>query len=355
MGIKFSVALCTYNGEKYIYDQLVSIENQTFSPDEIVICDDRSRDGTIDIVKFFAKKSNIPVNIHINKFNLGFSNNFIKCASLCRGDWICFSDQDDVWLPNKIEKINDIILISDVTDLMLICHSADLVNEQLFPTRKKIPNYSKNRIVGRNGNFGFICIPGFTISFKSEILSEINSDLRTRDYFEPTHSIQSHDKWIPMLANSLGSIAYISDSLALYRRHSNTLTGSHQNNAVKDLLNKSLITGYKYYKFQSEVARDCFNCYVAISRQVSDVIKRKYLIDSSFKYSKLSKIFRFRSEIYGGGNFIIRLLNFLKMVFYGGYLGHPFYSHGLFSLFKDIFFLFRMDRVFIPLIRRFVK
>jgi len=91
-----SVALCTYNGELYLREQLESILKQTFPPDEIIICDDGSTDTTIKILEEFRRKSFIPVKVYYNKENLGVSKNFEKAISLCSGDIIFLSDQDDV-------------------------------------------------------------------------------------------------------------------------------------------------------------------------------------------------------------------------------------------------------------------
>lgn len=100
-----SVALCTYNGEKYIEAQLRSILNQTLSVGEIVICDDRSVDNTIEIVKKISSETNIPIHIYINEKNLGCIKNFEKAISLCCGEIVFLSDQDDIWLSNKVDYI----------------------------------------------------------------------------------------------------------------------------------------------------------------------------------------------------------------------------------------------------------
>lgn len=94
-----SVAMTTYNGEKYIRKQLDSIMNQSVKVDEIIVCDDGSSDKTLDILKEY------PVKVTINKSNLGFKNNFKKAISLCSGDYILLCDQDDIWEINKIEEL----------------------------------------------------------------------------------------------------------------------------------------------------------------------------------------------------------------------------------------------------------
>ena len=90
--MKISVAMCTYNGDKYIEEQLNSIQKQTKKIDEIIICDDGSKDNTVEICERLLSKSNIEYKININKENLGFARNFYQAIRLCSGDIIFFCD-----------------------------------------------------------------------------------------------------------------------------------------------------------------------------------------------------------------------------------------------------------------------
>jgi len=101
--MKLSVALCTYNGEKFIEQQINSILNQSISIDEIVICDDQSTDKTVEILKKLQSEHKAIVVIE-NEINLRSTKNFEKAISLCTGDFIFLSDQDDVWNAQKVEK-----------------------------------------------------------------------------------------------------------------------------------------------------------------------------------------------------------------------------------------------------------
>lgn len=103
-----SVALCTYNGAQYIEEQLESIIHQQVSVDEIVICDDCSEDATLDIVYKIARENpEVKWKIEHNERSLGVTKNFEKALSLCRGDIIFLSDQDDIWEPHKTRRIID--------------------------------------------------------------------------------------------------------------------------------------------------------------------------------------------------------------------------------------------------------
>ena len=101
---KISVALCTYNGEQFLSRQLASIQQQTRTPDELVVCDDCSTDRTLEILQDFAASAAFPVRITQNDDNLGFVANFERAIQLCQGDLIALCDQDDIWYPTRLER-----------------------------------------------------------------------------------------------------------------------------------------------------------------------------------------------------------------------------------------------------------
>lgn len=101
--MKISVALCTYNGENFISDQLKSILRQTVSVNEIVICDDNSTDKTVSICENTLRTSGIDYKIIVNKASLGVAKNFLKALKLTTGDYVFTCDQDDVWHTDKVE------------------------------------------------------------------------------------------------------------------------------------------------------------------------------------------------------------------------------------------------------------
>ena len=116
---KISVALAAYNGSKFITEQLDSIINQSFAPDEIIVCDDCSTDDTFNILKEYAQEHPI-VNVYENEVNLGFVKNFEKAAKLCTGDYILFSGQDDIWTFDHIE-----MLVNNLPGYDLVCGNAE--------------------------------------------------------------------------------------------------------------------------------------------------------------------------------------------------------------------------------------
>lgn len=101
-----SVLMSTYNGKKYIIEQLNSLIQQTTSADEVVICDDCSTDNTVELINEFIQEHELTGkwSVYINEVNLGYKENFKKGIELVKGDYIFFCDQDDVWMPKKIES-----------------------------------------------------------------------------------------------------------------------------------------------------------------------------------------------------------------------------------------------------------
>jgi glycosyltransferase involved in cell wall biosynthesis len=108
--MKISVVMTTYNGSKHIEEQLNSILNQTRQPDEVIICDDRSEDDTVNMVRQFITDYRLNNwNIFINNINLGWKKNFRKAIALASGDIIFFSDQDDIWIAEKIKIMSSLV------------------------------------------------------------------------------------------------------------------------------------------------------------------------------------------------------------------------------------------------------
>lgn len=145
-----SIAMCTYNGEKYIKEQLESIINQSTQPDEIIICDDGSTDRTIDIVKAVLKSWNGRWRVFENEHNLGYKKNFQKAISLCGSDIIFLSDQDDVWNANKIEIMMKVF--QDNPYILLAFHDSEIVDDHLNCIKKSWSFTLKKAIIAHKNN-----------------------------------------------------------------------------------------------------------------------------------------------------------------------------------------------------------
>lgn len=335
---KISIAMATYNGAKFLREQLDSFARQKYQPFELVICDDGSTDDTLKIIGEFAETVSFPVHIHRNEQNLGFANNFMKCASLCKGEWISFSDQDDVWFPEKFAKVVGRIEQSQSDRLVLVCHSANLVDEALQSLGQRTPNFPRDETRGIGEHSGFLCIAGFTITFRAALLAEIDSSLRPGDYYAPGQKWQSHDKWIAMLSNALGEVAYISESLAQYRRHTSAVTDSHKNPSALGRVRKASLVGAGFYQFQADSAKDCASSFRNIASSMTDLAKQQNMLSAARQYDQLSEICEIRSRLYGQDAKISRLRLVASLMTSSGYWGSRFYSLGTLSFFKDFAF-----------------
>lgn len=223
---KVSVALCTYYGARYLREQLESIAAQTQQPDELVVCDDGSKDETVNILVEFSEKVPFAVRIYQNDHNLGSTKNYEKAIRLCGGKIIALSDQDDVWLPEKLEKLTNRLESDDET--MLVFSDAEVVDENL-----KFLSYGlwdagnvqfSNKLKRQFSDVGPLdvliqrnVITGATMAFKMGL----------REYVLPIDENWVHDGWIAAVAAALGKkAAYVDERLILYRQHSNQQIGA---------------------------------------------------------------------------------------------------------------------------------
>ena len=128
--MRLSIALCTYNGSAYLSEQLESLAAQTRTPDELVVCDDNSTDGrTVEMVRAFARNSPFAVRFSVNRKTLGPKKNFQRAIARCQGDVIFLCDQDDVWEPNKLARIEETLLAAPEAGFVFT--DAEVVDEDL--------------------------------------------------------------------------------------------------------------------------------------------------------------------------------------------------------------------------------
>jgi glycosyltransferase involved in cell wall biosynthesis len=217
---RISIAMATYNGAEYLEQQLESLRTQTIPPAELHIGDDGSTDSTEEIVRRFVRDAPFPVHFRKNPARLGFGENFIQTALRCSGEWIAFCDQDDVWLPTKLERCVEEIARGPA-DLALIAHNATITDAHLRPagTLYKYPMRKLTPVLGLSPEW--YCI-GATQVFRADLLSAIPCDRRASF---PWHSHrEAHDVWVALIANATGSILRLNDQLIRYRRHQSTVT-----------------------------------------------------------------------------------------------------------------------------------
>ncbi len=205
-----SIIVATYNGEKYLTEQLESIAAQTYKDIEIIICDDDSTDGTKKIIKAFAE-SHPNVFYYLNVNNQGVNKNFEEGFLKANGEFIAIADQDDIWLSNKIEE--QIKLFTNENIVLTYCLSARFTGNVL-PTKKH--DYTTTLFEGNDVRKLLLrnSISGHNIIFRKKLLNQI---------LPLPHNIY-YDWWIVQTAVCNGSVAATNKILAYHRSHDNNIT-----------------------------------------------------------------------------------------------------------------------------------
>lgn len=225
--MKISVALCTYGGVDYIQEQLQSIIKQTVLPYEIVICDDGSTDGTIQVIEDFSKTSPVPIELFQNNVTLGVVKNFEQAIGYCSGDYIALSDQDDVWKQDKLEicvaKLRELQKGTD--DPVLIHTDLVVVDEDLHTIAPSLMRYQgmhheSNAEQAQKVLLFQNFVTGCTVIF--------NKALKEKAIPFPEHIVM-HDWWLAIIAAFIGTIGYVDQSTVYYRQHNNNCIGAKEN------------------------------------------------------------------------------------------------------------------------------
>ena len=330
--MKISIAMATFNGAKYIQEQLESLINQIRQPDELVVCDDGSTDNTLVLLDLFSTTAPFPVRIYRNDKNLGYSDNFLKAAKLCEGDWIAFCDQDDVWLPNRLEAAAG--AISQYPDLTMVLQNSLLCDAHLDRRGRIFPDRIKPGCYGPNAQYGFWVWLGFLQTVKADLFTQLDSASRPPNYF-PGHVRQSHDKWTCMISAALGGICILSEPAALYRRHESALTGNYAGKNVRERIIKSRAVSDKHYLFLEEVARHTSAYLCRLAEEATDADWRGSFNQSGAYFQRLADIQACRAALYGAVGVLVRATCFLRIWQNGGYIGPRFTAMGVGSAFKD--------------------
>jgi glycosyltransferase involved in cell wall biosynthesis len=217
-----SVALCTYNGERFLPRQLASIASQNRPPDEVVVCDDRSTDHTIEILREFGSSARFPVKIIENEQNLGSAKNFEKAIRLCSGTFIALSDQDDTWYPNRLQRSEE--ELSAHPEAGLVFSDGEIVDDQDRPIGKRLWHAfsltEDRRKALMAGHYELLVkyrfVTGATVMFRSSL----------RDRCLPFPSEYIHDEWMAALLAVFCELRAIEEPLIRYRSHESQQVGS---------------------------------------------------------------------------------------------------------------------------------
>lgn len=210
--MRISVCMAVYNGAAYLQPQLQSILAQLRPGDEVVVVDDASQDNSVELLSDFPDPR---VRLFRNEHNLGVLASFEKAMGLAQGDILFLSDQDDLWLPGKVDKIIEVFSLNPeitlvASDAQVIDASGRLVADSFFAQRGHfaagiLHNLLKNKYLG--------C----TLAFRRSML----------DHFLPIpKDVPMHDMWFGLINDMYGKTHYIDQPLIAYRRHGNNVSPS---------------------------------------------------------------------------------------------------------------------------------
>jgi glycosyltransferase involved in cell wall biosynthesis len=217
-----SVAMCAYNSERFIREQLDSLVAQTRRPSELVVCDDASTDGTAEIVNAFARAAPFSVRLFVQPGNVGRIANFQTAISLCTGDIIFLSDADDVWHPEKIEAMSQ--ALASAPDATGVFCDAEIVDAALRPIGRSVwehCGFTPELQARLRSGAGFEpllrsqAVQGAALAFR----------MSCRPLLLPLAPHWGHDSWIAVLLFASGALIALDRKLMAYRQHGANLMG----------------------------------------------------------------------------------------------------------------------------------
>lgn len=220
---QIDILLATYNGEKYLSELIDSILSQTYKNIRLIISDDCSKDNTREILDKY-KKEDSRVIVYKQEQNQGYVKNFEFLLKKVESDYYMLADQDDVWLPEKVEKSLQKLKAENAD---LVFGDLEVVDQNLktiYPSfndfmllSRKIQKYIKSYKL----NYLYNCITGCTILAKSKFISQILPVPTTSKYF-------IHDHWIGIIMSTYGKLAYMPEKYIKYRQHGDNQVGTNK-------------------------------------------------------------------------------------------------------------------------------
>jgi len=349
--------MATYNGAGFIKEQLDSFARQTLLPSELVVCDDGSTDGTREILRQFAAEAPFQVRIYRNPERLGYRDNFLHALELCKGDLVAFSDQDDVWLPEKLAVCAADFESDAVT---LVTHLATLVGpgqEPLGRTWPNAPRFGAGWLTPWSALNMEFC--GSVIVFRRQTADPLFGDSRLKQAFS------GHDLAVGFLAAACGKVVRRQQILSLHRCHGENTSAGHEVGtasalsyirSVQGIGGRLLAVGQWVRTHSGLASATRGNSYSGEAQELDeraemflDAAARldeplsSVLEKSSVLLRKNAAALRERSILYQDAPGRARA-RFCRMVLRGQYKPRDFGGLGLWSLAKDSALLFRSSR-----------
>ena len=324
----FSVAMCTYNGVRYVHEQLDSIAYQTRPPDELVVCDDGSSDDTVRILEQFAASAKFPVRLKVNSRNLRSTKNFEQAISLCEGDLIALADQDDVWVPGKLDIMEREFARAPATGLVF--SDAEVVDKDLRPLGVRLwktigfTDEARRRL--RRDNALDLLLPGWTVTGAT---MAFRSCYRAIALNIPDDLPMIHDGWIAAIIAAVAEISFIEEPLVLYRQHEKQQIGAPKNDTSSS--KEININDFR----QQLRRRDSFDHLISVGERIrSRLLERSSTFECRAAIRALdARIHHMRVRDHMPHRRVMRVPQVMRELFTGRY--HR-YSNGLYSAGKDL-------------------
>ena len=293
--LTISVAMCTYQGSRHIRAQMESILAQTRLPNEVVVCDDGSSDGTVEILRSYSLTAPFAVRITENSHTLGVAQNFEKAVCLCSGDIVVLSDQDDVWREDKLARIEEMFLESP--EIGGVFSDALVVDENLIPmgyTMWEHVHFTKEdqaRVL--RGDVLDILLRHHKVTGATLALRRSLSDVVL-----PIPPLWMHDTWIALLIAAVSKLSIIDETLVKYRQHSENQVGAKKK-SIRFLLSQCGAIDRRQY-YCDEISRyeaACFRIALKSAKgaeSVDKIAKIRHKLDHLRARSKLpeNRLFR---------------------------------------------------------------
>lgn len=216
--VKVNICLSTYNGDKYLAEQIESIIAQEYQNWQLLVRDDGSSDNTVDIIKdYIIKDSRIMLINDEDTSNVGFVSSFFELLKYTTADYYFFCDQDDVWLPNKISVMLDVMEKEDkkipimcYSDLSIVDKDLNMMYPSMIKSQGKFPNITLAQEIITNTVTG--------------CASAINDSLC--QLWKNSEGIDFHDWYLALLASSTGKLVFVDESTVFYRQHETNVAGA---------------------------------------------------------------------------------------------------------------------------------
>ena len=243
-----SVALCTYNGARFLSKQIDSILGQSVPPAEVVVRDDGSSDDTLRIIEGYGDVLRLlPAG-----GRLGVTHNFERAMSACSGQYVALSDQDDIWEPCKLERLRETFEADK--GLKLVGSNAMAINDKDQPMGfdlfSAIALTASEKVMLSSGA-GFDALikrplfTGATIMFRRDVL----------DAARPFPAYWLHDEWLAIIAAATGQVRLLPDQLTRYRQHDSNVAGVKENTVLRKVSKVRKLTAPRSSRHQALLAR----------------------------------------------------------------------------------------------------